>query len=102
MSRGRPPKTPQAGADTSQPPAPAKSKEQKKIALEATLRRLAEKRIPKAVHAIQICGNLGAYQPSEAQVNAILNMLVSAVNGCRDSLCRTTGKREQFSLPFTE
>jgi hypothetical protein len=99
MPKGRPPKTPpQADTGASQPSAPAKEKESK----QATLKRLAEKRIPKAVHAIRMCGNLGAYQPSEAQVNAILNMLVSAVNGCRDSLCRTTGKREQFSLPFTE
>jgi ribosomal protein L32 len=98
MSRGRPPKTPQAGADTSQPSVPAKEKESK----QATLKRLAEKRIPKAVHAIQVCGNLGAYQPSEAQVNAILNALVSAVNGCKASLTRSAGKGEQFSLPFPE
>ena len=98
MSRGRPPKTPQAGADTSQPPAPAKEKESK----QAVLKRLAEKRIPKAVHAIQVCGNLGAYRPSEAQMNAILNVLVSAVNSCKASLSRSTGKGEQFSLPFPE
>lgn len=98
MPKGRPAKTPQASADTSRPPAPAREKESK----QAALKRLAEKRIPKAVHAIQICGNLGAYRPSEAQVTAILNVLVAAVNGCRAALTRSAGKGEQFSLPFPE
>jgi ribosomal protein L32 len=99
MPRGRPPKkTPETGADAGQPPAPAKEKESK----QASLKRLAEKRVPKAVHAIQVCGNLGAYKPTEAQANAILAVLVSAVNACKAALTRSGGKGEQFSLPFTE
>jgi len=98
MPRGRPPKTSQASADTSQPPAPAKEKESK----QAALKRLAEKRVPQAVHRIQLCGNLGAYRPSEAQVNAILSVLVSAVNDCRAALTHSRTKGEQFSLPFIE
>jgi len=50
------------------------------------LKKLAAKRVPKAVKAIQLVGNLASYAPTDAQINAILTALTRAVNEVENRL----------------
>ena len=45
---------------------------------------LANKRVSKAIKAIQLVGNLAGYGPTDAQAEAMLNALGAALNAAAD------------------
>lgn len=81
---------------------PGETDEQKTIRLakrrEYKLIQLTNKRMPKALNAIRMIANLRAYKPTEADIDAITQALVDAVQAV-DGLLRSTGKvKAGFSL----
>jgi hypothetical protein len=67
-------KTNPAPASTAGPTAvPSKETREEKLL------KLANKRVPKALNAIRLIGNLAAYKPTEADVTAIEQALGEAV-----------------------
>jgi len=66
--------------------------------------RLAGARVPKALKAIALVGNLGNYGPNAAQVEAIRKELVKAVNIAVERLAAKSATRTMptFELPGEE
>jgi uncharacterized protein (UPF0264 family) len=60
---------------------------------------LANKRVPIAIKRIKLCGNLAAYKPTTAQVDAIVGALVQALDDAKDRLYRTKREKQAFLLP---
>lgn len=62
--------------------------------------RLANARVPKAVKAISLLGNLAAYGPTEEQAQKIVSALQIAVEAVADKLrtTNTTSQPSTFSL----
>lgn len=57
--------------------------------------RLANRRVPNAVKAITLCGNLAAYKPTVKQADQITTALRSAVDTADEKL---HGKGTEFEL----
>jgi len=70
---------------------PTKKQEPKpKPDKQVLLKKLAAKRVPKAIKAIQLVGNLAAYDPNPAQVNTVLDALSVAMKATSDRLHKQT------------
>ena len=65
----------------------------------ATLRKLALKRVPRAVKAIDLCGNLAAYSPTAEQRKAVLEKLLQAVAGVKNRFEIGKAPEDRFSFP---
>jgi len=82
--------------------APVTEKEAMELAEdEATseaLIRLANKRVPRALKALDVVGNLGAYKPSEEQMKAIMEALDARLRDVQKRLEGKGKKAATFSL----
>jgi hypothetical protein len=65
----------------------------------AKLRQLAATRVPRAVKAIGLVGNLAAYSPTNDQVTAIAKALTDAVEGVEARLRSRQSEPAGFKLP---
>jgi len=65
------------------------------------LNRIAARRIPNAVHAIELIGNLGSYKPSNPQIVAMRDILTRALDEALARLVegKPKTKRASFQLP---
>lgn len=67
---------------------------------QATLRKLAGKRIMKAVRAVRNVGKLGRYKPSEAQIKFTFDALAKSLTDAHNAWKGATEvKEETFVLP---
>lgn len=74
--------------------------EKQKLDREARLKKLAGKRVSRAVKMIQLVGNLAAYKPTPKQAEAILKALEDAVNATEDRFSAAPKPAAAtFSLP---
>jgi hypothetical protein len=55
--------------------------------------KLANKRVPKAIKAIQLIGNLSTYGPTDKQAETILNALGEALNAAADRFKTPAAKK---------
>jgi alpha-acetolactate decarboxylase len=66
---------------------------------EAALKRIAGKRVPKAVKAISVLGNLASYKPTPAQAQAIVDEIERATKAVKARLLSGTQAAAEFVLP---
>ena len=67
-------------------------------ARDAAFRRLAGKRVPKALKAISLVASLGRYKPTEKQADLIVGALTTAVDNCSEQLRTAKVALPEFSL----
>ena len=60
---------------------------------------LASTRVPKALKALNLVGNLAAYKPTEAQKKAILDALDNALKNVRTRFATGEPEAPKFELP---
>ncbi len=65
---------------------------------EQALLRLANKRVPKALKAIQMIGNLAGYKPLPSQVKHIIDTLNGAVKRLEGKLSGGGSSAPEFNL----
>lgn len=61
--------------------------------------RLANKRVPRAVKAIALIGNLASYKPTENQTKYILTALSEALETVKARFAGTKQEEKSFTLP---
>ena len=64
----------------------------------AKLKELAAMRVPKAVNAVRILGNLANYKPNQVQADAIVKQIEDAIKGVKARFAGQTAQ-EGFTLP---
>lgn len=73
-------------------------KEARAAERQEAFKRLAIKRVNKAIKALTMVGNLGAYKPSIAQLKAVEDALATAHNDTMKRLKNTVETVGSFSL----
>lgn len=75
---------------------PKKVKEDRQV----TLRRLASKRVPRALSSLRLVGNLGKYGPTRPQAEAIVGVLAEMLKAVQSALSSpTAAPKSEFKLP---
>lgn len=69
---------------------------------EQAMTRLAKKRVPRAVQAIRIVGNLASYRPSAAAAAHIVSTLRAELDAVERSLLAGKTSAVAFELPPNE
>lgn len=80
-------------------PAPATKQTHTPDPKRAKLMELASTRVPKAIRAMGLVGNLIAYKPTEAQKTAILGALEQQLKVIRTRYAGTVPEEPAFKLP---
>jgi hypothetical protein len=73
-------------------------KKERQEARAAAFKRLAIKRVNKAIKSLELVGNLASYKPTLEQAKVIENALVSAHNGTVERLKGTAKTVGTFTL----
>jgi len=91
-------KKPSGGQSSQSPEALRKEAEDRKAARAETFKRLAVKRVNKAIKALSLVGNLASYKPTLEQAQLIEAALVKAHNDTVNRLKGTGKSAGSFSL----